>query len=116
MTDDPQSVLHDLAKRLLAQTRDGRVTWDISDPRGAFVHTRSAGTVIIESRDRDGSFPYRLTILDPDGTAVEQLNTSPPRASFVTEWDDTLSDLYEAARRQAFKVDEVLHNFLDDLG
>ncbi len=63
------------------------------------------------TRDNDGAAPYYLQVVDPDGSIVETVRTNE---------NDGLADrllpmLYEAARRNALNIDQVVDDILKDL-
>lgn len=111
-----------LAQSLLAATEEGRVEWSAADDtQTTFSTARSAGSVVIESHDRDGAEPYILTVFDSSGRRVETLESSWDQGDTVlgirqaARWNDLLRNLYEAARRRALNIDTVLDALINDL-
>lgn len=64
----------------------------------------------------DGTDPYALAVYDDSGTLVESLVTGYQEGWGTPEpWNETLSQLYHAARNTALNVDEVIDNILKDV-
>jgi hypothetical protein len=111
-----------LAQSALAATNDGRVNWtSVDDTATAFKADQIAGSVLIESVDRDGVFPYSLSVFDSGGRKVESLKTGwyvsetdfeDDREAF--EWNDLFKALYEAARGHALNIDTVINSLIND--
>ena len=105
--------LLDLAGRLLALTREKRIQWNEADQSGyAFALGTRAGTVTIESVDRDGAMPFMLTLYDEAGRLIDTLSdpVSDPDGRLVS---GQLRELYQAVRAQVFDVDKVVDAVLE---
>lgn len=116
-----------IAELLLKQTRSGVAAWKPTDDEGAFYYMGSKSSLFISnSEDQDGDDNVRLRILNDDGIEVGEL-----RSAWVSRdpdpWDASqrnygpgkfnglLEDLFEAARRSALRIDEVLDSLYQDL-
>src|SRR5690348_9709318 len=90
-----------LAERLLKATSEGNVVWTVADESNtSFKATRHAGSVVIESTDQDGAYPFSLSVFDPNGRKVETLNTQWYDSEFApesepAEWNTLWKSLYE---------------------
>jgi hypothetical protein len=93
-------------------TRQGKIRWRAASDEEGFFYSAKTGTVLIRSKDRDGSAPYILSIFNSEGTEVESVSSE----------DDPFYDLHEdfdrlyvLARRSGLKVDVIIADFLRDL-
>ena len=108
-----------LAENLLEATRAGKVSWAITDNETKFLYAGTSSSVTIEFYDsRDGEENI-LSLLNSRGTVVDSLATEYHRTSDeameAADWNDTLEDLYSAARRVAHNVDEAIDSMLSDI-
>jgi hypothetical protein len=104
----------DVAQRLLALSRSGRVEWRITDVEGAFLYSGTSAGVLLRTRPTSGTIS--LSILNSRGTVVESISTlelqnKPGSARYI----QVLETLYEEARRTALKTDKVLEDLLTEL-
>jgi hypothetical protein len=95
-----------------------------------FSYSTDSATVVVGSSDGDGASPYYLNIIDSAGILVESVSApSTPRTRRMpdgslqrqerspeeTEFGQLLRELYERARRNALKTDDVLDALVDEL-
>lgn len=109
-----------LAESLLAGTRDGKVAWTPTDSENEYLCTGTRSSVTIESyEDRDGDRVSTLSLLNNRGTVVDSLKSafiSNGPSSYTSEsWNQTLEDLFYAARRVAHNVDDALDAMFADI-
>jgi hypothetical protein len=113
--------LMDLAAQLLASTQKGSLEWIPSDDTStSFQTARRSGSVEITSDDKDGAFPYTLTVYDSGGRRVESLTTGyfmndAGLSAGPREWNELWKQLYEAARGRALNIDTVIRSLIDEL-
>jgi hypothetical protein len=112
MPDYTSGRLIALVRSLASATEGGALKWEETDRKSAFLLTRPQGTALIESVDDDGAHPYRLLLLDPEGTVIETLEED--RHS-VEPWDRELENLYRLARVSAKNIDRAIDAWIDDL-
>lgn len=129
-----------LAKNLTAQTLSGKVKWSLADSTGEkFIYSIPDASVIISSSNLNllGSTPtITLTVRDAHGVIMETLSTeqspsqdmfpaisvlpkvnlNPKISASVAAVNQTLQDLYGAARSQALQPEAVIKKILGELG
>lgn len=110
--------LHQLAKELLELTERGALKWDVAGQH-SFSATRRRGSVVIqENLDTEGGSNYELKILDPSGTTIAELIAEVSEDDILgpslAAWNATLFGLYRAARYNAFEVDRVIADLLEE--
>lgn len=136
MTSSPvDERLVEIAQRFLRQTRDGKARWSTTDNESDFLYSGSQSSVLLSSNvDSDGDRWVYMKILNPRGTEVGTLKSSWSAQGYgaVSGSDDPwasssgsrykpgehnklLEDLYEAARRSALNIDEVLDSLFHEL-
>lgn len=104
--------LEELIKRLNLATAKGDLEWQPTDDETAFVCTFDGPSVELRSKDKDGTAPFILQVLNDKGNIIESFRSD----TGVDPWDDYgLEELYERARRSATNVDDVLDSILRDL-
>ena len=113
------------------ETSAGRAAWK-ADSRmmTSFMLTTTSGSVVIGSIDDDGTEPYEAILLNPDGIAIERLQsewedipptlpTYPPTAAPTirppASWNVALANLFEAARTRTINLDGVIGGILEDV-
>lgn len=118
-----------IADRLLGITQSGRLRWqpgarpkDAEDgwqPR-SFSTRLPKGTVVVESADPDGRFPYSLRVLDTAGQEVARMETGHDAERFLGDgeadpWEQTVADLFAQARKSAVNPEVVLDALIEAL-
>jgi hypothetical protein len=112
-----------IARRLLERTEGKSARWRTTDADGVFLFAGSSSSVTVEQWvDPDGDKNHRLSLLNSSGTEVAEL-----RSTWDGDpWNGTtnysagphnslLSALYEAAKRSALRIDDVIDGLLRDL-
>ncbi|HXP25873.1 MAG TPA: hypothetical protein VN891_08825 [Steroidobacteraceae bacterium] len=111
MADKLTTLLIELAKR----TRNGSFTWDPTATAGVYQASFPRYTLQLSVRRTPiGSEDYVLTILNSEGTVIEQAADT----DFANRLQDALpmmSEMYSAARRQALGVDGAIDDILGEL-
>ncbi len=102
-----------LARRLTAATVTGDAQWQGRDD-DCYRWATEAGSVSVASRDRDGEPPYELAVYNTSGEKVDQLS-SELIGEEPAPWNQALSDLYRAARRNALHADEIVEALIGAL-
>jgi hypothetical protein len=110
--------LAEVLRELIKLTRDDKIAWTEGDSSYSFTFATPVATIFLESVDKDGAAPYRLTLLNPDGVQLESLDLN-RNSEFWDEdegrvWDD-LETLYDLARRQALDIDNTLDSLMAEL-
>lgn len=93
---------------LVQRTAEGKLKWTGAVEDGRFVTLVDAISVTIAE---DGSFYYRLDILDESGEAVESFGSR----DTTDKEDEELARLYVLARRSAHDVDSILEKLAKGL-
>jgi len=99
-----------LCERLASATGTD-VHWR-EDGQDRFSWQQVEGSVAIESRDKDGQPPYRLTIYNGSGALVDELSSVLLAGDEPAPWNDCLARLYRAARREALHADELIETLI----
>jgi hypothetical protein len=125
----PDQRLLTIADRLLELTRSGRLRWqpptrpkDAAEdwqPR-AYSTRLPKGTVVVESEDPEGRYPYVLRVLDAVGQEVSRLETGQDAERFLGDreadaWEQSIHDLFGEARRSAVNPEVVLDSLIEAL-
>jgi hypothetical protein len=117
--DHLQGRLVELAEQLLRKTLAGDISWSETDKPMDFLYSGPNSSVSIYRVPQLAiSGQYILTVFNWRGTELGVL-----RSGYVTkedtrmeaEWNETLSNLYEEARKNALNIDKVLDTLLTDL-
>ena len=93
---------------LVQRTEEGKLKWTKSVQNGRYIASVDVISVAIMV---DGSFFYRLDILDESGETVESFG----RKDTTAEEDEELERLYVLARRSAHDVNSVLEKLAKGL-
>jgi hypothetical protein len=125
----PHERLVTIAERLLQITRSGRLRWqpgprpkDAEDgwqPR-SFSTRLPKGTVVVESDEPQGRYPYVLRVLDTVGQEVARLETGQDAERFLGDreadpWEQSVHDLYAEAKRSSVNPEVVLDALIEAL-
>jgi hypothetical protein len=70
--------------------------------------------VSVASRDRDGEPPYELAVYNTRDEKVDELS-SDLVGDEPAPWNEALTDLYRAARRNALHADEIVEALIGAL-
>ena len=123
MSTDQQTVEKRWAilQRLLNRTRAGKTHWEpLGDSDTRFMTAVGDYSITIESEDvRSPSMgPIKVTVRDYPDRILDQFDEYDLEVGDQTPTPagDLLADLYEAARRRAFNVDEAMNDLLNQLG
>lgn len=110
-----------MAKNLLEATKAGKISWALTDSETKFLYAGTRSSVTIEFYDSREGEDTILSLLNGKGTVVDSLSTeyrsSPEPAGLImaAPWNDTLEELYSAARRVAHNVDDAIDSMLSDI-
>jgi hypothetical protein len=107
-----------LLKGLLEATRSGRVSWDptVSDTdfrvqlEGVMVRVGLGYLSETDADEGSPSIPY-ATLIGPGGKILERGWSE----ELEPEQSDLIRDLYDAARRQVLRVDDVLDRLIQQV-
>ncbi|WP_124775748.1 hypothetical protein [Micromonospora inaquosa] len=108
----------DLASSLLAATLEGRIQWSTTDDEDQYLYAGSKSSVLIEQDLHHSRWNHKLAILNTRGTEVESIaddwdtNSVPPQPDPV---NIILEQLFDASRRQALGVDDLLDSAMHDI-
>jgi hypothetical protein len=103
-----------LCEGLAEATNAGQLEWTAQEDT-SFVYRGASGAVEIRSRDRDGEAPFELAIFNPQGGKVDVLLSAWSADEEPAVWNGPLFDLYQAARRRALGVDELINDLLAEV-
>lgn len=98
---------------VLNRTRDGKLKWTGGEG-DAFTVATPSGTLMISSRDKDGSAPFVFAVFDPDGVTIGHV-TDDNYQRYEGEMTE-LEQLHELARMTALDIDDRLQRLRADLG
>lgn len=118
-----QRQMQEIAAKLLEQTGFGNVEWRTSDHANTFLYSGPNSSILItRSQTGDG---YSMQILNGVGRKIEELVSTELHDDEKAPWDvdetapapwnQTLGDLWEAARVSALNVERVIQETLNDL-
>ncbi len=113
MNSDRESHLTMLGDRLAAATTAGAARWEVREP-DVYAWTTAGGAVTVASRDRDAEPPYELVVFNPAGERVDEL-ASELVGDEPAPWNDTLAELYRAARRSGLRADDIIDALIQAL-
>jgi hypothetical protein len=106
--------LTELADRLASATTARTAQWQL-DGDDVFVWTAAEGSVTVGSRDRDREPPYELTVYNSARERVDELTSELLADDRPAPWNESLVELYRAARRSALRADEVIDALIESL-
>ena len=118
-----------IAARLLDLTRTGKLRWQPpARPKDApedwqarsFTTRLPKGTVVVESADPEGRYPYVLRVQDTVGQEVARLETGQDAERFLgdreaDDWEQSIHDLFAEAKRSAVNPEVVLDALIEAL-
>jgi hypothetical protein len=108
-----------MAQNLLKATREGKISWRLTDVEYKFIYAGTRSSVTIEVSQDNFSNETLLCLLNERGTVVDSLETGSSlgddNSQTAFRWNDLLEDLYQAARRVAHNVDEALESMILDI-
>lgn len=109
-----------MARNLLEATKEAKISWALTDMEGKFLYAGTRSSVTIERyRDNDGDEIAILSLLNNRGTTVDSIQSEfqrqPDNKWSPAEWNELLDNLYYAARRVAYNVDEAVESMLADI-
>lgn len=118
--DDLHERMLVMARTLLEATKQGKISWRLTDVDNKFVYAGTRSSVTIElARDRYGEEETVLCLLNNRGTVVDSLETEVTQTGEdhweSAPWNDLLDNLYHAARRVVHNVDDALASMLSDI-
>jgi hypothetical protein len=117
--DEFRDRLIGMGQTLLEATREGKISWRLTDVENKFVYagTRSSVTIQYATDQYDGD-TIILCLLNSRGVVVDSLESGGEHTEngvAPLPWNDLLDDLYHAARRVVHNVDEALESMLHDI-
>ena len=91
--------------RFLAGTREGRIDWQSTAKPEQFTASLKGKFSLLIDKDLEKADCW-LTLVDADGRELHEIRS-----------DDlyTVSELFQAARRQAMRVDQVIDDILGEI-
>jgi hypothetical protein len=115
-----------VAGLLLKRTEEGRIRWKTTDQPDTYLFSGSASSVLASSYvDPEGDQNVTVRFLNSMGEEAGELKTT--WISDADTWNSShdyqpgpnnelLGKLFEAARRSALRIDELLGSLVNDLG
>lgn len=118
--DDLRQKMIDFANSLLQQTIVGKAAWTPTDDEEKYLFAGTRASVTIESFiDRDGDRQSTLSLMNSQGVIIDSLKCEwidHGGGSFEGEyWNAVLDELFTAARRTAYNVDDAIASLLVDI-
>ncbi|MDW3850743.1 hypothetical protein NMK34_29445 [Micromonospora sp. BRA006-A] len=111
-----QAKLVSLVELLLDGTAAGDVSWNPARGENEFLSSGpNSGVKLSRWMDDDGDYNYGLYLLNPRGTVVAELVSEWDTSGTASQWNASLEELYDQARRQALGIDDLLDRTLADL-
>ena len=103
-----------LMDELRQATIEGKITWEETADESQFRALLKPGMVrigrqVLYSEDGDITTTYSITLLNREGRVVEEFMTPEP-------YLEQMGGLFELARRTAMKGEQLLDDFLAELG
>ncbi|MFL5355455.1 hypothetical protein [Archangium sp.] len=102
-----------LVRQVIAKTREGKINWEQTPSGRSFIAAFEGTYSMIISFTEDEETGNQRAWFGLNDAGGERLLTVDPDTDGIT--DEELWQLYEMARRRAFKVDEKLDKLLDSL-
>jgi hypothetical protein len=109
----------ELSRRLLQQTKSGRITWSAVDREGdEFIYSATSSSATVGPDERGD---IRLALLNSRGETAASLekawssDSSDQGEIAPAEWNDILDELYYAARDSALDVSETFKDIFSSL-
>ena len=91
------------------RTREGKVQWEWNELDQAVTAALENGRVLV-SKDRD--LDTVIEVRDAEGITLEKVNTGYPKYRDLL---DAAEEVYETARRAAFRVDSKLEAIIQEI-
>ena len=119
--DNLQNLMTKVAEQLLRRTLAGDISWAETDKEDDYLYSGSDSSASIYFSRRSGSVRgrYVLTVFNSRGTRIEELRSDYVRTNegVIEEagWNGVLSELHEAARRNALDIEGVLDDLIAEL-
>jgi hypothetical protein len=118
-TDRTAKPLTNLARQLISSTDRRVINWEVAGEEASFSCKLTAGTATIESVDKDGREPFKFSLTTPSGELVDYIETEwygeEDGDAEPASWNSLLTDLFEAARRSALKIDGLVDAMVQEL-
>jgi hypothetical protein len=106
--------LIELCTGLAEATATGKVEWNAREDT-SFLYEGSNGAVEIRSRDKDGEAPFELILYSPGMDRLDAVQSEWSMNEEPAPWNESLMELYRAARRRALGVDRVIEDLLAEV-
>lgn len=103
----------ELIERLIEKTESGDINWNATSRPMQYSLSMSSNQVLIERIANMGVIKYKFSILDAQGGDIDSITKQSSSPSAPDAY--LLKDLYEAARRNANRIDETIDRLLDEL-
>jgi hypothetical protein len=117
--DDLRNRMQIMASELLEATREGKISWRLTDVEDKFIYAGTRSSVTIQlTQDRFEGDATILSLRNNRGTVVDSIETEGKQIDdrwIAAPWNELLDDLYHAARRVAHNVDEALDSMMADI-
>jgi hypothetical protein len=113
------SKIHVLVQKLIERTDQGKVAWEITPEKGAFMAPFPDYAVVLYRRRNyeDPERPdYIIAIHDDEGTVVDEITDLTLTGSGFENAFTRMEHLYEEARRKAMGVNRIIDVILGELG
>ncbi len=110
----------ELAERVLQRTLDNEIRWVETDREEQYLYPASNSGVTIERfEDQFDGELFQMTLLNASGKSVQELSSGTvsveQNVREPAPWNSTLERLYDAARREALGIDNLLDQTLRDV-
>jgi hypothetical protein len=119
---DFESAMIQLARDLLARTKEGEINWIETDQADEYMFSATSSSVIVSSSiDRDGDRITRFTLINGKGSEAGMLSSSfdaHPSGEGYTPGDinSLLDEIFFAAKGHVLDFDKTLRDIYDSMG
>jgi hypothetical protein len=116
--EEVQDRLVKMATNLLEATKAGKISWAVTDDEEKFLYAGTRSSVTVDKWDDDQGTHTELRLLNNRGATVDSLVTNTVHRDdrmITAPWNKLLDDLYHAARRVAYDVDDAINSMLSDI-
>lgn len=112
-TQDRNERIYALATRLLAASKEDKISWGEQYPT-QFYTRLGENFAVIQSVDADDRHPYRFFIEDSQETDLGGISTA-ETYELEDDWRETLGELYAVAKRKGGRIERALDSMFSEL-
>ncbi|MEV4185235.1 hypothetical protein AB0J28_27820 [Streptosporangium canum] len=111
----------ELIQLLTKRTEQGRITWKTTDKEDAYIFSASNSSVVVSGKyDEEDDFHVNIRLLNQQGTEADAIYSTWHGRDATGEYiagphNQALEAIYEAARRSALRIDDIIDDMLSAL-